>query len=152
MRYITLLNSHKVALVDKEDYKKVAEYRWYLHDRYAERSDTKNKKHIYMHWDIIGKPLKGMNTDHINGDGLDNRKDNLRHVTPRENLLNSSFRKQSALYIDGDGLISGLSVHFLQKRNKYQASCYMNGKKKWLGYFNDVVSAKQSYFNFKNSL
>ena len=43
--------------------------------------------HIQMHRFILN-PSRKMQVDHINGNGLDNRRENLRIVTPSENQLN----------------------------------------------------------------
>lgn len=45
---------------------------------------------VKLHHFVVGKPPKGLVTDHINRDRLDNRKSNLRFVTQRENLLNGA--------------------------------------------------------------
>lgn len=48
---------------------------------------------VKLHHLVMGKPKKGLVTDHINRDKLDNRKENLRFVTQRENLLNGALSK-----------------------------------------------------------
>lgn len=89
----------KLAIIDKEDFHLVKNITWSLlkwGDRleYA-RSDYHNpesnikRKRTLMHHLIIGKPKGKLMVDHINGNGLDNRKCNLRFVTNSENQLNS---------------------------------------------------------------
>ncbi len=52
---------------------------------------------LQMHHLILGKPAKGKQTDHIDGNGLNNCKSNLRHVTPAENSWNT-VRKNKTGY------------------------------------------------------
>jgi hypothetical protein len=87
---IKLTNS-KVALVDDEDYENVMRFRWYSlfdYNRYrAIRTDS--QRTIYLHRFILGLTFFDKKiVDHINGDGLDNRRENLRIVTHRQNILN----------------------------------------------------------------
>lgn len=71
-------------LIDKEDFERISRFTWYLNQNgYAESG-----KHIKAHHVVIGKPPEGMVTDHKNRNRLDNRKDNLHHVTYRENSKN----------------------------------------------------------------
>lgn len=92
MKVIELTNG-ALALVDDEDYDYVSIYNWYAvksrNTFYAVRTETKNgiKRVILLHRFIM-KPPKGKVIDHINRIGLDNRKTNIRFVTPRENALN----------------------------------------------------------------
>lgn len=86
------LNDGSYALVDKQDSLKVNGYKWQLSkDGYAIASEysskTKNNKLIYMHRLINATP-SGLDTDHINGDKLDNRSSNLRSLTRSKNQLN----------------------------------------------------------------
>lgn len=84
------LTQGKVVIVDDEDYDYLTQWKWGI-DRYgyARRITTINGKQaqITMHR-IINKTPKGMDTDHINHNRLDNRKVNLRTVTHKENQQN----------------------------------------------------------------
>jgi hypothetical protein len=98
---VPLVGTHgagKVAIVDPEDYPKVASYRWHLSPGgyvvYSPNSQTK----IYMHRLI--EP-EGEEVDHVNGDKLDCRRVNLRPCTHRENTRNRSRQaaKRSSRYV-----------------------------------------------------
>ena len=75
------LTQGKFAIVDSEDYHRLRKYKWYAHKAphtfYAIRSLTNGKteprKNQRMHELIINTP-QGLFVDHINHDGLDNRK------------------------------------------------------------------------------
>jgi hypothetical protein len=87
-----------VAYVDDDDYERIAKYKWTaiitgqnIKRVYAYRRagwDNVNRRWtitVWMHREIA-KPPDDMDTDHINHDTLDNRKDNLRHATRTQNL------------------------------------------------------------------
>ena len=83
----------KVAFVDEDDYKKLIKHLWcvtknrntyYAHRTVCGKTET-------MHHAIMGVPPKGLMIDHINGNGLDNHKCNLRIVTNRQNCMNKHF-------------------------------------------------------------
>lgn len=98
----------QVALVDDEDYEKVSRWRWCAVDTdtkhgtqwYAQRHFRDKSRRdeygrarsavILMHRAILGVP-KGRHVDHINGDGLDNRRANLRVCTAQQNLWNQRW-------------------------------------------------------------
>lgn len=96
MRLIDLTKGMSVQ-VNSEDYEELAKHKWYAHHSnagkyYAARREYvpggKGKSNfIYMHRQILGYP-DGMDTDHINGDGLDNRRYNLRMVPHAVNQRN----------------------------------------------------------------
>jgi hypothetical protein len=82
----------KEIFFDKEDWNKVKDYTWGVHfDRFNFYAVTHLKQDKYptasMHEIIIGK-TKNKEIDHKNGNGLDNRKCNLRTCTHAENLKN----------------------------------------------------------------
>ena len=94
MREIPLHYTNKFALVSDEDYERCARIYWYLkiHRKqkreYVMMSGSLGKRGMRLHTFIIGKPPDGLVIDHINGNGLDNRRENLRFVTPKENARN----------------------------------------------------------------
>jgi hypothetical protein len=81
----------RYALVDDEDAERVAQTDWFpVHGRtvYARTGSTRiGSNQRLMHRLIMRAPV-GTIIDHINGDGLDNRKGNLRFATASENALN----------------------------------------------------------------
>lgn len=95
MRAIVLSNGN-MAAVDDEDYPSLAgyTYTWFEHGRtgYALRASSKAERdagstqQIYMHRQILGFP--DVDTDHRNGDRLDNRRENLRPATVAQNGAN----------------------------------------------------------------
>lgn len=93
-----ILIKDKIALVDNEDYEKVSKYTWYLDkDGYAIAVPWIDNKsnNIKMHQIIAGRE-KGLVIDHINHDKLDNRKENLRHITRQANAMH--MKKQRGIY------------------------------------------------------
>jgi hypothetical protein len=75
----------KYTTVDEDDYEWLSQYNWYFHDGYA--STRIEGKTVYMHRLVMATP-RGMHTDHLNHDKLDNRKKNLRICTREENMQN----------------------------------------------------------------
>jgi len=128
-------NSGDFFLIDKEDYALVSKYKWYLDSKINyKRTRTniggrKNHKTISMHRLIMDFP-EGKEVDHINGNALDNRRNNLRIVTHAENCQNSSKRK---------GNYKG--VRLRKDRNKWIAQI----SKHHIGYFNSEIEAAKAY-------
>lgn len=86
---------------------------------------------------VINNTPKGMKTDHINGDTLDNQCSNLRTATIGENNLNSPRRATNK------SGFKGVSWHKLAQR--YRATISVNGKWKYLGYFDTPEAAARAY-------
>lgn len=148
------LTQGQFTLVDDEDYEYLSKWKWYAHRRdkkytyYAIRTDYSNgKKQIRMHNAIALK--YGINDyeelDHIDRNGLNNQKDNLRTVTRGENNFNRrNFGK----------LPKGIRLHKskYKKKNgdikeyiKYQARINVNGKSIFLGNYKELSKAIDSY-------
>src|SRR5262245_66481123 len=85
------LGKGKFAIIDDDEVQRVLQYKWHCtSDGYAASDSERNGRGstpIYMHRLILDAPA-GKRVDHINGDCLDNRKENLRLATHAENLRN----------------------------------------------------------------
>lgn len=125
------LTQDKVALVDDKDFDWLNQWKWYFDSStgYATRKDP-NK--VYLHR-LINNTPQGKQTDHINRDRLDNRRENLRTVTPTLNMQNSSTRNTNKSGFKG--------IWFWKQRNKWEVSITANYKKIHLGLFKDIKDA-----------
>lgn len=91
---------------------------------------------IYMHSIINGTP-RGLQTDHINGDTLDNQCSNLRTATTSENGRNRGKTSKSTSGWKG--------VTWYGPTRKWHARIQLSGKNKSLGYFNTAEDAARAY-------
>ena len=89
-----------------------------------------------MHRLIIDCPVN-MQTDHINGNGLDNRKSNLRVCYNYQNARNQKLRPNSNSGFKG--------VSLIKDRNKWVAQIKVNGKVKYLGAYTLKEEAARAY-------
>jgi len=131
-----------VALVDDEDYRELNQYKWFADPTkktyYAKRTVRKNKdkrQSIYMHRQILGEITKGFMTDHIDSNGLNNQKLNLRVVNNRENCYYKSTAT-SSIYP---------GVCWDKSNKRWRASIRINKVRKQLGSFIDEKEAAQAY-------
>lgn len=94
MAYLEL-SQGKQALIDDEDFEWLNQWKWSYAGGYAQAymgGGRKNPIKMQLHRYIMCTP-EGMSTDHINGDGLDNRKSNLRICTHKQNMYNVGARR-----------------------------------------------------------
>ena len=86
-------NRGKYTVVDDEDYEWLNQWNWSAvstwrkNGGYAMRRDNKLGKSILMHRLILGVP-EGVEVDHVNGNGLDNRRSNLRIASRTQAMAN----------------------------------------------------------------
>jgi hypothetical protein len=137
------LTQGKVALVDDENYEWLMGYRWHAMKVknlwYAARSTATPRKVYLMHIEIVGKK-PGLISDHIDGNGLNCQKHNLRHVTRRQNSQNRHHKKTSRY--------PGVDFHC----KKWRAAIYSDGKCNYLGHFNTEKKAFTAYRKAVESL
>lgn len=87
------LTQGKVAIVDAADYDWLMQWKWHASkdyrkpNWYALRWDTEKSKNVAMHREIVGVP-SGFCVDHKNGNGLDNRRGNIRVASSSQNQFN----------------------------------------------------------------
>ena len=130
------------VLLDDEDYEWVSKYKWsLLKDRSRKREafyvgrnlrqpDGKRKR-ILLHREIMNTP-RGLVTDHLNGNGLDNRRANLSVCTDMENQQ----RKRS--HIDSTSKFVGVQRSKPGSKNHkkiWLADCMRNRKRLYRKYF-----------------
>jgi hypothetical protein len=94
------LSKGLVALVDEDDYERASTYKWHAIKRgrlhHAMRSVKRGgvRSTVYLHRWLMDAPT-GIEVDHRNGDGLDNRRENLRLATHAKNAVNHRRRGSS---------------------------------------------------------
>lgn len=145
MTKLIYITSGKIAKVSDEDFDRLITYTWYENKAgYAiSRQKTDRLKcgyeDVWMHR-LVNKTPKGMHTDHINRDKLDNRRINLRSVDTSINAYNSKLR------IDNSSGHKGVS--WSKSKNRWRADIQVKGKQVSLGIFRelkDAVSAREEY-------
>lgn len=131
---IIWLTQGKYAIVDNSDYEWLSQWKWYYNGRYARR--ILKQRIIYMHRIVMNTPRE-MFTDHINGLGVDNRKQNLRICG---NAGNARNRAVNVAKFSG---FKGVSWH---KRTKnWQSRIRFNGELFHLGSYKNPVEAALVY-------
>lgn len=88
------LSRGKVAIVDASDAGVIAAFKWHAFwsgRRWYAKASPRYREAVYMHRLILG--ARGEHVDHVNGDGLDNTRANLRLATPSQNRANSAVRR-----------------------------------------------------------
>jgi hypothetical protein len=131
------------VILDLRDYYHLSKYKWYIKGCfgkfYAARNykyDSKQTKSVAMHREIMNAP-KGLLVDHRNGNGLDNRRENLRLATRSQNNCNTTKRKNTSSRFVG--------VSFDKRKRRWIAYINHNGKKIFLGYFDSEIEAAKAY-------
>ena len=96
--YIVMKIKHKGkiydCLIDKDDYDKVKKYRWYIMNIGYVAADIPGKKSFRMHR-LITNYNGDLVVDHFNRNKLDNRKCNLRIISQKDNMKNTSSKGYS---------------------------------------------------------
>ncbi len=141
-----MLTRGKVALVDDEDFDLVRDYTWRAYKGnqswYAATSIKKADGRfttLSLHFLLMGR--NNLEVDHKNGNGLDNRRNNLRFSTSLQNSrnkpkFNSERRQFTSLY---------KGVHFHKKSGKWRAMIKISGMQRHLGLFSDPTQAAHAY-------
>lgn len=150
------LNSKKYpglyAVVDASDAEMVSQFRWYAkrsgHRFYAYCSvrdpHTGRQKSMSMHRVILDVDNPAIDVDHINGDGLDNRRSNIRRCNQSQNQMNRKrFNRQHSRY---------RGVTWNASSGKWQAAICKDGVRKYLGVFVHEDDAARAYNDAAESL
>jgi hypothetical protein len=137
------LTQGKYAIVDPEDFERLNKHKWYAakdsRTFYATRKKRIGKKFVSlgMHRQILNPPDHLM-VDHINHNGLDNRKANLRLATCAQNSYNRrQFRKNKSSKFIG--------VSWKEWTKKWAVIICYKRKNIIVGYFEDEIQAAKAY-------
>lgn len=156
MRYIRLTQNKK-AIVDDIDYPLVSKLKWFyrksgktngkngyaqhvfhIKGSFDKKTRKSKRKSLFMH-NFIMQPLKEFQVDHINRNGLDNRRSNLRVGTISQNYANFPKKQNTKSKYRG--------VSFQQRKNgkQWQASTTVNGKSVYIGIYKTKGEAALAY-------
>lgn len=124
------LTKGQFAIVDDADFDWLSQWKW-LFSRYARRA-----KGIAMHRVIMNAP-DDMEVDHINHNVLDNRRENLRLATCKQNRMNRSKHKITRSSFKG--------LHWRKDRSRWVARIKVNREFIYLGTFINELDAAQAY-------
>lgn len=142
------LNFGKVTLVDDEDYDFLALHRWTIKRSYVSttglihtiyawgRVTPGSRVRTFLHRFLL-QPPPGVGLDHVNGDGLDNRRCNLRLCSHHQNAAN--MRKRP----DATSRFKGVSLR--RSTGLWIAQLVVHRKWRKLGSFKDELEAARAY-------
>jgi len=135
------LPSGAVALVDDEDYDRVCGMKWRLFMANGRRLFAVSRRATLLHRLILNAPIN-TKVDHINGDGLDNRRSNLQILTQSQVIAKYWARDvwsaKTKRYLKGVSLVEGRS-------RPWRATISVEGKKQSLGYHPTEEEAARAY-------
>lgn len=143
MRKIKLTQG-KYAIVDDKDYFNLNKYNWHYaiygkEKGYAKRNNPNKTPALLRMHRVIINAKKGQEVDHINGNTLDNRKNNLRIVTRSQNMMNTGLRITNKSGFKG--------VSWDKRWNNWVANVWKDGKEIYVGCFKNKKEAAKAYNN-----
>lgn len=134
------------ALVDDEDFEMLNKWKWSIGAirctamrramSHPAVKEAGKETTIYMHRIILNTP-KGLQTDHIDGNPLNNQKSNLRICTHSQNQMNKGVGRNNSSGFKG--------VYWHKKANKWMAYVIKNKKHIHLGLFDNLKKAALAY-------
>lgn len=139
---IELTNGMKV-IVDDEDYDYLSNYNWRCIKNgktyYAIFGRRINGKYsnVWMHRMIMDAKDRKDEVNHINHNGLDNRRENLRTTTHNKVIVQSRVSNNKPTKHKG--------ISYYKPTNKWRARITINGKTTYLGYYTNEIEAANAY-------
>lgn len=127
------------AIVDEEDFYRIGKYWWALQvEGYAHRH-RRGMQNILMHREILDAG-EGDIVEHINGNGLDNRRSNLR-LSTRSRIV---FKDGKRNY-EEPKTSEYKGVCYCKQTGRWKSTIRVDGKQKWLGRHNTEEAAARAY-------
>jgi hypothetical protein len=138
------VHGRQIITVDAEDYPAVSRYHWHVERPsrnaalYAATNvRTDGRARVLRMHRLIVNPAPGKVTDHRNGDGLDNRRANLRECEQRQNVLNRAPNRNNRTGFKG--------VYWSAPHRKFRARIKANSRNLWLGSHDTAEAAARAY-------
>jgi hypothetical protein len=142
--YVPLTKGYE-AIIDAEDAKLIGQWNWHANlggkNVYARRKVKKCEvdiegRYMFLHRELL-KPGTEIHVDHIDGNGLNNRKENLRLVTSHQNCFNRKINSNSTSGLKG--------VTWNKKDQRWRAQIRFDGEKIFLGNYKCPNEAYAAY-------
>ena len=140
---IISLTQGQETIIDLADWDLVKDYRWYAHwedNTFYVLTNVYSaytvQQKIRLHRLLLAAP-KGVLVDHVDRNGLNNRRNNIRLVTSLENRCHSVGQKGSRSAYKG--------VTWNKQSRKWQSGIMLHGQSRHLGLFNDELDAAEAY-------
>jgi hypothetical protein len=132
------LTRGKFAIVEPKDYYKLTQFRWYAekHGKTFYAARVQSGKTIKMHRYIMKAPSHLL-VDHIDHNGLNNCRSNLRLCTVSQNTCNRFSLEGSTSKYKG--------VHWDKKLKKWVVAIKLKGIYKYIGCFGNEIDAAKAY-------
>lgn len=138
------LTRNQVTLVSTHRYEELSKFNWCATHRgtgkgfiAVRRIGTRKEGRVLPMHEVICPCPEGMEPDHINGNALDNRDENLRPSTHHQNTMNKPIQPNNTSGFKG--------VSYRKDRRKWGAYIKFNGKMIHLGRFIDREDAARAY-------
>jgi len=137
------LTQGRTAIIDADDVPLIDAWAWHVvagpkRRCYAQRSgQVAGKKYSVAMHRVIAGAMPGEDVDHVDGDGLNNRRANLRRCSTSQNMANIGARSDNALGVKG--------VYASRTPGKYTATIQHHGQSRHLGTFTSIADAKAAY-------
>lgn len=142
------LSRGKVALVSPEDAPRVLAHKWSYHTgtkgkgyacrnlRVVLANGAIKQRTMLLHRFVIDA-APDVEIDHVDGDGLNCQRHNLRVATRAQNVANTGPRRNGRMAYKG--------VYFRSDRNRYRAEITIDGKRRDLGTYPTAAQAAVAY-------
>jgi hypothetical protein len=135
------LTQGKFAVIDAADADRISGYHWYTQRReqnfYAIAHDPQKHARLILMHRLILDPPDGLNVDHADGNGLNNRRANLRLTDRAGNKRNGRLPKNNRSGYKG--------VYWKARRQRWEVQIRVDGRLHHVGYFRDREEAARAY-------
>lgn len=139
-----LIYPNTKCTVDDEDFERISKFSWHsckggngLYARTGYNRETKLHKKCLMHRMIMNMKDSRDKIDHVDGNGLNNQKSNLRKCSDSQNMFNRAKNKNTSSKYKG--------VTFISKENEYMVRYGYKRKVEYVGRYDNEVEAALAY-------